>query len=503
MKSLVFSHPSLHRGFMLLALLFCVLVQCFQPAQAAELGNIRTWSQDGTTRVVFDLDDDVDYQVFTLDDPMRLVVDFKNTRVVGDIASAAGNEPLFESVRWGVREGHDLRVVIDLARPVVYSQFPLGPAAGATGSRLVVDLQQGQGNNGDDAVLAAARQQIGVTDADEAQRDPIAAIISQQEANARRQAASPPPSPQIAEATSPTANQGRGRDIVVVIDPGHGGKDPGAIGANGTREKDVVLAIARRLKARFDAAPGFTAKLTRDGDEFIPLRGRTEIARRNHADFFVSIHADAAKSRTPRGSSVYALSQHGATSEAARWLAQSENSADLIGGVDGDLSLNDKDEMLRGVLLDLSMTATVNASLSAGTHLLSQLGRFNRLHKSQVEQAGFVVLKSPDIPSLLVETGFISTPAEEALLGTGAHQDQLAGAIFGGINTYFQQHPPPSTYLAQQIRGGGLASGQYRVRSGDTLSSIAQRQGVTMVELKRANALETDVVRAGQVLHIP
>lgn len=281
-----------------------------------------------------------------------------------------------------------------------------------------------------------------------------------------------------------------------------------------------MLAIARRLKATLDATPGFQAVLTRNSDVFLPLRDRSAFARRHHADLFVSIHADAARSTTPRGSSVFALSQHGATSETARWLAQSENSADLIGGVGGDLSLEDKDEMLRGVLLDLSMTATVNASLSVGNDVIKQIGSFNQLHKGSVEQAGFVVLKSPDIPSLLVETGFITTPAEARLLQTPVHQQKLAAAISSGVQRYFRRHPPPGTALAAgstktaviaapsastapSTAGPSAVGGRHRVSAGETLSSIAAAYGTDIATLKRLNALKLDQVNVGQVLKLP
>lgn len=482
-------------------------------AQTAELNGMRTWSEGGTTRVVFDLSVDMPYRVFTLDNPYRLIVDFDNTQVKGDIAATARREPLFKNIRWGIREGRHLRLVIDLAQPIAYSQFPMGPAAGHKGSRVVIDLQQGV--RSEPARFAPASPVQG--EPVQKKQDPIDAIVQQQAANARRQAETPP-APDIAFSEQASARQGRGRNIIVVIDPGHGGKDPGAAGPGGVHEKDVVLAIARRAKAIFDATPGFEAVLTRSDDTFIPLRGRSLFARKHHADMFVSVHADAARSTTPRGSSVFALSQHGATSETARWLAQTENSADLIGGVGGDLSLDDKDEMLRGVLLDLSMTATVNASLSVGGNVLDKLGAFNHLHKPHVEQAGFVVLKSPDIPSLLVETGFISTPAEARLLQDPGHQQKLASAIAEGITRYFRKHPPPGTALSPSSRAmtpavneapkptaavAPRSSARYRVKPGDTLASIARANNTSMAALKRVNGLKREQVNVGQVLVLP
>lgn len=486
-------------------------VQPVWAVPTAELNGMRTWSEGNTTRVVFDLSVDVPYRVFTLDNPYRLIVDFDNTQVKGDIAASARRESLFKNIRWGVREGRHLRLVIDLAQPIAYSQFPMGPAAGHTGSRVVIDLQRGGRPEAASAEQASPDKDVPA----QRKQDPIDAIVQQQAANARRQAETPP-APDIASSEQASARQGKGRNIIVVIDPGHGGKDPGAAGPGGVREKDVVLAIARRAKAVFDATPGFEAVLTRTDDTFIPLRGRSLFARKHHADMFVSIHADAARSTTPRGSSVFALSQHGATSETARWLAQTENSADLIGGVGGDLSLDDKDEMLRGVLLDLSMTATVNASLSVGGNVLNKLGAFNHLHKPRVEQAGFVVLKSPDIPSLLVETGFISTPAEARLLQDPGHQQKLATAIAGGITRYFKKHPPPGTALspssysarppaskAPKPTVAPRSSARYRVKPGDTLVSIARANNTSMAALKRVNNLKREQVNVGQVLVLP
>lgn len=466
------------------------------PAQSADLTGLRVWSADGNTRLVFDLSDSVHSNVFTLDNPARLVVDLDDTRLSGDLSHAVDGDDTVKAVRSGIRQGNDLRVVLDLAQPVEPSHFSL-PPSGDSGHRLVVDLKHAGG-----------------TPTKGGSGDPIEALIQAQEKEARAKLArsDPKEDPKVREAVereaTPESRQAAKahpkRDIVVVIDPGHGGKDPGATGPHRTREKDVVLEIGKRLKAKFDAAPGFKAYLTRSDDRFIPLRERTRIARRHHADFFVSIHADAVRSGSPRGTSVYALSQHGATSETARWLAQTENNADLIGGVDGDLSLDDKDEMLRGVLLDLSMTATVNDSLAAGSDVLGYVSRFNTLHRSKVEQAGFVVLKSPDIPSLLVETGFISNPTEERLLATASHQEKLANAIYQGIRQHFLQSPPPTSLLAwqrDQKRGG--SSDEYRVKAGDTLSLIAVNNGVSLSALRQANDLDSDVVRVGQVLVIP
>jgi len=310
-----------------------------------------------------------------------------------------------------------------------------------------------------------------------------------------------PSQPQVKLPPPPPAPAGK-RDIIVVIDAGHGGEDPGASGSRGQHEKDVV--IARELQRQINAMKGYRAELTRTGDYFIPLRGRTEIARKKGADLFVSIHADAAPSAAAFGASVFALSDRGATSETARWLADSENRSDLIGGA-GNVSLDDKDKMLAGVLLDLSMTASLTSSLNVGQKVLSNIGRVTPLHKQRVEQAGFMVLKSPDIPSILVETGFISNSNEASKLATGSHQQALARSISAGVRQFFQQNPPPGTYIAWLRDSGKIAQGprDHRVQPGDTLAMLAVRFQVSAATLRSANNLKTDELKVGQVLTIP
>jgi len=289
----------------------------------------------------------------------------------------------------------------------------------------------------------------------------------------------------------------------VVVDAGHGGEDPGAIGPRGTREKDVVLRMAKTLAALINEQPGYTAKLTRTGDYYIGLRNRTILARKYNADLFVSVHADAFRTPQPKGASVFALSQRGATSETARWLARSENRSDLIGGA-GNLSLEGRDDLLAGVLLDLSMTASINASLGVGSSVLAELGQVAELHKPGVEQAAFVVLKSPDIPSILVEAGFISNPTEEKKLSSDWYRSRLARAIMGGIDDYFQTTPPPGTLLAWQKRNGNSnAVSRYQIQRGDTLSAVARENQVSVNELMRFNGMNDDRVMVGQTIRIP
>lgn len=459
------------------------------PAQAAQVDNIRLWAAPDHARLVFDLSGHAEANVFTLDNPRRLVIDLEQSRLDTDLASLDLQGSAITAVRSGVRDGSGLRVVLELSREVEPRHFTL-PPNDQYGHRLVVDMEY----PGESAV--------------ENPIDPIEAMIREQEmaASRNRSEASSGEAPRIdpeVVARQPAAPHPR-RDIIIAIDPGHGGEDPGAIGPGGTREKDVVMEISRRLQRLVDGAEGFRAVMIRDGDYYVGLRQRTRIAREQKADFFVSIHADAFNSPRPNGSSVYALSQSGATSETAQWLAASENRADLIGGVDGNLSLNDKDEVLRGVLLDLTMTATLNDSLAIGGQVLDQLGRVNRLHRSRVEQAGFMVLKSPDIPSLLIETGFISNPDEERRLRDSGHQQRLAESIFSGIEAHFRSNPPPASLLAwQRDNRRTPSSNEYRIQPGDTLSQIAARHGVPVAQLKQANDINGDVIRVGQVLRIP
>ncbi|UYG05953.1 N-acetylmuramoyl-L-alanine amidase [Halomonas sp. LR3S48] len=477
-------------GIGLLAIL-CLTLLPDAPVGAAQVDNIRLWAAPDHARLVFDLSDHAEADIFTLDNPRRLVIDLDQSGLDTDLASLELEGSAITAVRSGVRDGGGLRVVLELSREVEPRHFTLPPNE-QYGHRLVVDMEY----PGESAVQNPI--------------DPIEAMIREQEiaANRHRSGSSetageaPRVDPEVV-AQQPAAPHPR-RDIIIAIDAGHGGEDPGAIGPSGTREKDVVMEISRRLQRLVDDTEGFRAVMIRDGDYYVGLRQRTRIAREQKADFFVSIHADAFNSPRPNGSSVYALSQRGATSETAQWLAASENQADLIGGVDGNLSLNDKDEVLRGVLLDLTMTATLNDSLAIGGQVLDQLGRVNRLHKSRVEQAGFMVLKSPDIPSLLIETGFISNPDEERRLRDSGHQQRMAESIFSGLQAHFRSNPPPASLLAWQRDNQRTPSGnEYRIQPGDTLSQIAARHGVPVAQLKQANELNGDVIRVGQVLRIP
>ncbi|TZG31048.1 AMIN domain-containing protein [Halomonas eurihalina] len=457
-------------------------------AQAASVDNLRLWAAPDHSRLVFDLSSPASAEVFTLDNPRRLVIDLDDSRFNTDVDRLDLSGSAISEVRTGVRDGGDLRVVLELSRAVEPRHFTLEPNE-QYGHRLVVDLEY----PGESAV--------------EDPIDPIEAKIREQEIaveRAQKEAVAEGRDPDTVTPVVKKAQPHPKRDIIIAVDAGHGGEDPGATGPSGTREKDVVLEMAKRLSRLINATEGFKAVMIRDSDYYVGLRQRTRIAREQKADFFVSLHADAFNSPRPHGSSVFALSQSGATSETAKWLAATENRSDLIGGVDGNLSLDDKDEVLRGVLLDLTMTATLNDSLTIGGRVLDRMGRINDLHKPRVEQAGFVVLKSPDIPSLLVETGFISNPQEEQRLRDGGYQQRMMQAVFGGIRAHFERNPPPASLLAwQRDQGRGGAGDEYRIQPGDTLSEIAARHNVPVGQLRQVNELNGDVIRVGQVLRIP
>jgi len=444
-----------------------------------QVKSMRLWRAPDNTRLVFDLSGPVQHSVFTLSAPDRLVIDINGATLAAPLNVATSNTPI-SSVRSAQRTPTDLRVVVDLKKSVTPKSFTLAPNA-QYGNRLVVDLYDQEA----DAIAATAPT-------------PAPAPV-------QTPATTPavPVSPAQPAIKLPPVPSGK-RDIVIAIDAGHGGEDPGASGSRGQHEKDIVLQIAQELQRQINTEKGFRAELTRTGDYFIPLRKRTEIARKKGADLFVSIHADAAPSKAAFGASVFALSDRGATSETARWLADTENRSDLIGGA-GNVSLDDKDRMLAGVLLDLSMTATLSSSLNVGQKVLGNMGRITSLHKQRVEQAGFMVLKSPDIPSILVETGFISNANEAAKLATRSHQQALARSIHTGVRQFFQQNPPPGTYIAWLRDTGKIAAGprEHTVRPGETLAMLAVRYQVSVTSLRSTNSLKTDELKVGQRLDVP
>jgi N-acetylmuramoyl-L-alanine amidase len=436
---------------------------------ATKVEAVRFTPATDTSRLVLSLSNTPTYKVFTLPHPTRVVIDLSNTRLVAPLPNNFSGS-LVQAVRSGIRHGRDLRVVMDLSARVALKSFVLQPSDNQ-GYRLVVDLAQAE------ATQLASHPQS----------PPIAVVPT----------ATPTPSPSpvvAAVATTNTPPQGNLRDIIVAIDAGHGGVDPGAQGPHGLKEKDVTLAIARQLQTQLSAEPGIKPVMTRDHDYFVPLRKRVAKARKAKADLLISIHADAINDPSAYGSSVYVLSDRGASSEAARWLAEKENAADLVGGV----SLDDKDDVLKSVLLDLSQTATIEASAKAGSKVLQKLRSVGRLHRHHVEEAGFVVLKAPDIPSMLVETAFITNPQEAKRLKSPSYQKRLAGAIVEGVREYFRDNAPPGTKLAL-----ANAVRQHVIAKGETLSGIADEYGVSVDTLRVSNNLSNDRLYIGNVLRIP
>ncbi|MBB3048528.1 N-acetylmuramoyl-L-alanine amidase [Litorivivens lipolytica] len=414
---------------------------------AADVKDVRLWRAPDHTRVVFDLSGPAEYQVFPLNNPERLVVDISRTSLNKIPDDLKFDDSPISRMRHGVRNGKDLRVVFDLSREVKIGSFMLA-ASGDLHDRLVIDFHD-------------------------------------KESSART----------VKKAVDITSGR---RPVVIAIDAGHGGEDPGAIGPGRLYEKRVVLEISKELQRLFNNTKGYKAELVRTGDYYVGLRQRRDIARKMQADLFVSIHADAFKTPNASGSSVYALSQRGATSASAAFLAQRENDSDLVGGV----SLSDKDDILAGVLTDLSMTASMDASLRVGGNVLGEMGKMSKLHSKRVEQAAFAVLKSPDIPSILVETGFISNPGEAKKLATSWYRQKMAQAIFSGIDSHFRRSPPPDTYLAA-LKRGEVKPRQYTIASGDTLSEIAARFDVSVAQLQRENKMAHTDIRVGQTLIIP
>ena len=428
-------------------ILTAVLALCAAAAQAATtVENIRIWSESGKTRVVLDLSRPAQHNIFTLRGPDRLVVDLKDGRLATSLADLPAGVGAVRRIRTGSVSGQ-LRVVLDLSEDVRSRSFTAGPNS-RYGDRLVIDLQR-------TGTLQTVKR--------------------------------------ASEAYTP------GRDIVIAVDPGHGGHDPGAIGKARTREKDVALAISRQLAARINAEKGMRAVLVRDGDYYVDHRQRTRIARKHKADLFVSIHADAVDDRRANGATVYALSLKGASDEEARLLAERENAAVRVGGV----SLEDKDEVLAEVLLDLSQNASLSASLDVGSKVIGELSRIVRVRRRNVQQAGLLVLKSPDMPSILVETAYISNPAEERKLRDRNHQAKLANAILSGIRGYFYTNPPPDTQIAMDIRRTPDRKVRHVIARGDTLSEIAERYNVSTAAIRAANRLNGDKIRVGQTLSIP
>ncbi len=414
---------------------------------ATEVENIRVWSEDGRTRVVLDLSRPAQHNIFTLRGPDRLVVDLKDGRLSKNLRALPKASGSIRSIRTGLRASGQLRVVLDLDEAVRSRSFTAGPND-RYGDRLVIDLYR-QGNL--ETVKRASEKYV------------------------------------------------VGRDVVIAVDPGHGGHDPGAVGPRRTREKDIALAVSRMLAVRIDREPGMKSVLVRNGDYFVDHRGRMEIARKNKADLFISVHADAVDDKRAKGASVYALSLKGASDEAARQLARRENAQSRVGGV----SLADKDKVLASVLLDLSQNAAIGASLEVGDSVMAELATVGAVHRRKVQQAGFIVLKSPDVPSILVELAYISNPSEEKKLRDGAHQARLADAILAGVRNYFYANPPADSRIAMELKKKPVRQVRHVIERGDTLSEIAERYNVSMSAIRAANRISGNRIRVGQTLQIP
>ena len=435
--------------------LAAVVALSFFVAEASatvEVKDVRLWRAPDHTRIVLDLSGPTTHSVMELKGPDRLVLDVKGAALQGVLTDLPLEGTPITRVRSGIRGGEDLRVVFDLAAKIEPSSFELKPNE-RTGHRLVLDLYD----------------------------------------------TAPEKKSEVPKNPAKTVKQvDTRRPVVVAIDAGHGGEDPGASGPNKLREKTVVLAIAKRLKKKLEASPNYRPVMIRSGDYYVSLKGRRELARKHQADLFVSIHADAFTHPSANGASVYALSTRGASSTAAQFLADKENAADLVGGV----AVSEMDDVLAGVLTDLSMTATLDSSLSVGKEVLEEMGGFARLHKKQVEQAAFSVLKSPDIPSILVETGFISNPKEAKSLNSAGYQEKMASAIYRGVDRWFEAYPPPGTLFARRAEANGTVR-TVTVARGDTLSEIARRYDVSVRDLRSMNSLSSSTIRVGQVLKLP
>jgi len=470
-------------------------------AKAAELKDARVWAGPEYTRVVLDATGPMKYSVKQKDGQLTVELADSNAKAGFSDPQASGLYRGMTHTRVG--DGLVLTAKIDPASRL--KSFVL-PSRSGSDYRVVLDLYPGNGKLGDSVVSTSA---------------PVAAAPVE-----IPKYSNPTHSRRVAAEQAAAMLNGQ-RAVVVAIDPGHGGKDQGAHGPGGTLEKNVTLAVARDLAAEINRQPGMKAILTRDGDYFIPLKERYQIARENNADLFVSIHADSFTNDDARGASVWVLSPRGKTSMAARWLADGQNRADLIGGI----SLDDKDDGLAKVLLDLQQGWAMHASDEVASNVLKALAKLGPTHRGYVERANFVVLRSPDVPSILVETAFISNPAEERKLRDPAHQKKLAEAVMGGVKSYFETTPPPGTWFAAQAaknNGTRLASNtsgsagksvastamsssssrgkardMHKVGRGESLSSIARRYGVSVGALKNANQMSSNTVHAGAVLAIP
>lgn len=413
-------------------------------ALASDVNGIRFWQDPEKTRLVFDLSDDVKYKIFTLPNPSRLVIDIKESALKAELSKVELPKSLVSQIRNSQKSGN-LRVVLDLKKSVTTKDFKLKPFQ-KYGHRLVVDLKP----------IGSKKKVV---------------------------------------KTVKNTVKNSSRDIVVVIDAGHGGEDPGAPGG----EKGVCLAVAKKLANLINKEKGMKAVLTRKGDYYVGLRKRTEIARKNKADLFVSLHADGFSDKRVRGTSVWVLSPKGANSEMGRWLEQKEQASDLAGGVD----ISHQDPLVAQVLLDLSMNYSVGESFKVGESVRKQLaGSMPKMHGKKIKKAAFVVLKMPDIPAMMVEMGFISNKTENKQLKSSKHQNKIAKSVLNGMKTYFNANPPEGTSY-KSIASVTTQAKSHKVKSGDTLSQIAQNHGISTSRLRSHNSLKSDRLRIGQMIRIP
>lgn len=506
----------------------CILLLALfiSEAYAATVESVRLWRGPDHTRLVLDLSAPVDYEIFTLQNPERLVIDIANSSRKASLAKLNLAKTPIIKIRSGIRNKKNLRIVLDLTQPTQYKHFVLGPNK-KYGHRLVIDLY----DRAPEVVKEVPKEAPKVVDKVPEVVDKIPEVVDKVPEVVEKVPEKIEKLPEVVEKAPEVADKIQeivdkvaeedkeavveekppvsrsiddvvvepGRKIVIAVDAGHGGMDPGALGPKSIQEKHVVLQISRRISSLLEKDPYFDGILIRENDYYLAHRKRTQIARENRADFFISIHADAFTDARVKGASVYALSNKGATSETARYLAKKENEADLIGGA-SSLKLGGKDDMLAGVLVDLSMNSTLRSSLDAGDYVLRNMGTVARLHKKKVEQASFLVLKSLDIPSLLIETGFISNPSEARLLSNSAYQKKIAKAIYIGLVQYYQDNPPDGTLLATAVSG---KTRTYLVAKGDTLSEIAIRYNTSVSRILSYNKLSSSAIHVGQELLIP
>ena len=430
---------------------------------AAEVEEVRLWRAPDHTRLVFDLSGEVQYKLFTLSNPERVVIDVEGSSFSGDLSLVDWEDSPISGMRSAIRDGNTLRMVIDLSAQVEPRSFTLAPNS-ELGDRLVVDLY--------DQALSVDRA-----------RNSNAAASKYNSA--------------------PRSDERR--NIIVAISAGHGGEDPGGIGFDGRlKEKNITLKIARALFDHLERMSGFTPVMIRDGDYYVELQRRSEIAREKRADLFVAVHTDWYRTSRASGLTIYALSGDRADRENSRRVAQKENNSDLLGGVGGDLDLSSWDDDVALTLVSLQMAWSMEQSLIAGTRVLETLDGVTRLRRDKVQQASLEVLKSPDIPSMLIETGYLTNPDEARRLNTSAFQQKLARGIAQGVMNYFYDAPPEGTLVAYKKANGFMpVPGVYRVKRGDSLSVIAQRYKVSLAELKSVNGISSDTIRVGQELIIP